>query len=227
MSRLNCSRKWQVEAARDGRLRGKDLESARRHQATCAECSAEEREFAALETQLAALPELARDPLTAQRTRHSLLAAMNDSLLARREQRRLRRAALAFVLAPGLCFAALGATWLAVRRAPGSPTLAASAPSFSSPAPVFSVAIDPAPIAAPSTPAPEIRPSVPRAIAGSARPLVDESSSKAEDDAYLYIVELLRQGKDNEARARAKSYLLRFPNGFRRVEVLNIATRAP
>jgi hypothetical protein len=40
-------------------------------------------------------------------------------------------------------------------------------------------------------------------------------------------VDLLRQGKAAEARARAKAYLLRFPSGFRRVEVLNIATRAP
>jgi hypothetical protein len=50
-------------------------------------------------------------------------------------------------------------------------------------------------------------------------------SANAEDDAYLHIVELLRQGKSGDARSEAKSYLLRFPNGFRRVEVLNIATR--
>ncbi|HTQ04754.1 MAG TPA: hypothetical protein VMI54_12900 [Polyangiaceae bacterium] len=48
----------------------------------------------------------------------------------------------------------------------------------------------------------------------------------AEDDAYLHVVELVREGRVEDARAAAKSYLLRFPNGFRRVEVLDIATRA-
>ena len=60
----------------------------------------------------------------------------------------------------------------------------------------------------------------------SAEPSPDTLSTKAEDDAYLSIVELLRQAKYTQARAEAKSYLLRFPNGFRRVEVLDIATRA-
>jgi hypothetical protein len=57
-------------------------------------------------------------------------------------------------------------------------------------------------------------------------PSPDALSTKAEDDTYLGIVELLRQAKYSQARAQAKSYLLRFPNGFRRIEVLNIATRA-
>jgi hypothetical protein len=52
------------------------------------------------------------------------------------------------------------------------------------------------------------------------------SSTKAEDDAYLAIVGLLRGAHYADARAAAKRYLLQFPNGFRRVEVLNIATRA-
>lgn len=51
-------------------------------------------------------------------------------------------------------------------------------------------------------------------------------SEKAEDETYLHIVDLLQRGRSDEARRAAKDYLLRFPNGFRRVEVLNIATRA-
>ena len=52
-----------------------------------------------------------------------------------------------------------------------------------------------------------------------------ERAAKAEDDAYLRIVELAGAGRVQEARAAAKDYLVRFPNGFRRLEVLNIATR--
>jgi len=52
-------------------------------------------------------------------------------------------------------------------------------------------------------------------------------TTQAEDDAYLSIIESLRRGRADEARARAKSYLLHFPNGFRRVEVLNLATSTP
>ena len=54
----------------------------------------------------------------------------------------------------------------------------------------------------------------------------DALAEKAEDDAYLHIVDLLQRGRTEEARTAAKDYLLRFPNGFRRVEVLNIATHA-
>ena len=47
----------------------------------------------------------------------------------------------------------------------------------------------------------------------------------AEDDAYLHIVDLLRNGHPLEARAKAKQYLVLFPNGFRRNEVFEIANR--
>jgi len=49
-------------------------------------------------------------------------------------------------------------------------------------------------------------------------------STRAEDSAYLAVVSLLRKGRYSEARAQAKAYLLRFPSGFRRVEMLNVAT---
>lgn len=48
----------------------------------------------------------------------------------------------------------------------------------------------------------------------------------AEDDAYLRIVDLLRNGHTTEASAQAKQYLARFPNGFRRLEVSEIAARS-
>ena len=55
----------------------------------------------------------------------------------------------------------------------------------------------------------------------------EELLGRAEDDAYLRIVDLAQRGRVEEARAAAKDYLLRFPNGFRRLEVLNMVTRTP
>ncbi len=48
--------------------------------------------------------------------------------------------------------------------------------------------------------------------------------AREEDEAYLHIVSLARAHQLSEARAAAKDYLLRFPNGFRREEVLGVAT---
>jgi TolA-binding protein len=53
---------------------------------------------------------------------------------------------------------------------------------------------------------------------------LDRDSARAEDAAYLAVVSLLRRERYAEARVQAKAYLLRFPNGFRRVEMLNVAT---
>lgn len=50
-------------------------------------------------------------------------------------------------------------------------------------------------------------------------------SSRDEDAAYLEIVKLLGEGQGERARSAAKQYLLRFPSGFRREEVLNVVTR--
>ena len=64
----------------------------------------------------------------------------------------------------------------------------------------------------------------PRAIAS-----VDGASSApspSEDDLYLDVVMLLRQGRRPEARAAAARYLAAFPSGFRRAELEPIATPA-
>src|SRR5450755_1329475 len=90
-----CPRKWQIEAVRDGRLRGKDLDSALRHRATCAECAEEERALSALGESISRLPELARDPLTTRRARQRLIAALNETVLDARRPRSIRRATLA------------------------------------------------------------------------------------------------------------------------------------
>jgi ferric-dicitrate binding protein FerR (iron transport regulator) len=351
MKNPTCSRLWQVEAVHDGRLQGKDLESALRHQATCAECSEEAREVSVLARQLSRLPELSRDPLTTRRSRQHLIAALNESVIDPVRPARAWRVALGVSLAAAI---ATGA-WLIVVRSsarvrpteavasiidvtaqPGTRwseqvereidrvDLAFGAASFKvhphegrrvvirlpdgeiedlgtvfeirvagqhtehvavSEGRVsvrlhgrleFSLSAGNAWNSETATPAPSaaLQPAVGSAVAAdlaripgsdraptptpgassharrqpiaeagaraeeasqkgsgkdarmSAEPSPDSLSTKAEDDAYLGIVELLRQAKYSQARAQAKSYLLRFPNGFRRVEVLNIATRA-
>jgi hypothetical protein len=44
-----------------------------------------------------------------------------------------------------------------------------------------------------------------------------------EDGAYLRVLRLLRSGREDEARAAAKDYLRRFPTGFRREEMQQLA----
>ncbi|HEY3666761.1 MAG TPA: hypothetical protein VGL19_12200, partial [Polyangiaceae bacterium] len=120
-----------------------------------------------------------------------------------------------------------------------TPTASAPTPASSGPASALTVSARPAARAAPlaaraprlEKPPPSVQPEAP---AGAATPGTASAANepappageaaRAEDDAYLNLVDLLRAGKDADARAQAKDYLLRFPGGFRRVEVLNIAT---
>jgi ferric-dicitrate binding protein FerR (iron transport regulator) len=343
-----CQRKWQVEAVRDGRLRGKDRDSALRHRATCAECNQEDRKLVALGHDMSRLPELARDPMTARRSRQGLIAALNRSVLEPSVSKSFVRAAFALALAvaavvvggfaieraltqsgatedPGSVVevrAEAGARWsertsreldrvdlsqgaaaftvhphklrrvviqlpdgevedigtvfeirvseqrtrhisvsqgrIAIRlrgrpaftlgageawesesaapkqtEAQGQPVRASAAPSNAQSLAVATtapggasrsskVALRPGALAAPekasklSSPPTSSRP----------EPAVQNSASDdAEDDAYLHILKSLKRDSYGEARARAKDYLLRFPNGFRRIEVLNIAMR--
>jgi TolA-binding protein len=52
---------------------------------------------------------------------------------------------------------------------------------------------------------------------------IEIAAGNAEDRAYLQIIDLLRTGKASEAREAARDYLRRFPEGFRRVEVGEVA----
>ena len=47
--------------------------------------------------------------------------------------------------------------------------------------------------------------------------------AREEDELYLHIVALARAHQVSEARAAAKEYLARFPNGFRRDAVFEVA----
>jgi len=116
---------------------------------------------------------------------------------------------------------AAGEAW---QRAPAAvrPSASPSA-TLASPAPAVQTAVPHAESAARhvhAVSAPSV--STPSASAPAVPSTAD--AARAEDEAYLHVIELVQQGKVDGARAAAKDYLLRFPNGFRRVEVLNIAT---
>jgi hypothetical protein len=49
------------------------------------------------------------------------------------------------------------------------------------------------------------------------------AAGNAEDLAYMRMIDLLRAGKKSEAQQAARDYLSRFPDGFRRVEVREVA----
>lgn len=63
---------------------------------------------------------------------------------------------------------------------------------------------------------------LPRALASAPRatPAAEENG---EDMAYLHILSLIRENRREEARVASQEYLRRFPNGFRRVEIEQLA----
>ncbi len=320
-----CPRKWQVEAANDGRLSGKDLAHAVRHREQCRECANEELALAELKLRCASLPALPRDPLAVRRTRQRLMSTLNQALLAPTlgSQRRgfaiwamlglLPAAALGTALSIGHVrtttptqvpakpaleiHAGPHARWLVhsepdldraelsdgtasfeVHPHPGRRVLVVlpdgeledlgttfevtvqagkteqirvsqgrvlvrltGQPEFSLPAgeqwqralvpvaPPSSASPDVAPNAALEAPrfarpAPKKAASAPSAVTLAPLIEVESDTTRAEDTAYLSIVSALHQQRYAEARRQAKAYLLQFPNGFRRVEVLNVAT---
>ena len=327
MSAGACARKWQVEAAHDGRITGKDRQNALRHAETCVDCMQEGRALVALEQTVAALPLLRRDPLTARRGRQRLLAEMNQRIIPLPSKR--IPALLAWALVPLALIAVLairaaapapaqvitvshivrvharaGARWsstsassletvdlfegfaafevlphpgrrvlinlpdgqvedtgtvfeievdkgrtrrVAVSRGSvsvrllGTPALrliagqswqAEATPMTASeplPPPVKQSPVT----SASRPPAFHAQPAQSRALAQPAPAQADANGdatstdlTRAEDDTYLRIVQLQKEGHYAESRQLAKSYLLRFPNGLRRVEVLNLATQS-
>lgn len=64
---------------------------------------------------------------------------------------------------------------------------------------------------------------VPRTVPSSTRDLPWAAGDTGEDAAYLRIVALIRENRRDEARVASQEYLRRYPKGFRRVEVEQIA----
>lgn len=117
----------------------------------------------------------------------------------------------------------------------GLPTLRLDAGTawWPEPEPTPAVTVPPADSAPPS--AASLQP--PRRVAKTARPHrhggarpaasgAPEQAMPEEDLLYLRVLALLRDGRKGEAHLLAEEYLERFPNGFRRPEVEQIATQA-
>src|SRR5258706_10480238 len=130
----DCARSWEAEAARDGRLLHKDLESLRRHLMTCAFCKIEQQRLDALGETLRRLPPLPDDVVAARRLRHQLLADVNRLFIEPAPvQRRVSRAASASALV-ALALLALAVGYRVLRpHASRLPLGAAAASSASQP----------------------------------------------------------------------------------------------
>lgn len=76
----SCTRIWEVEAARDGRLDDRALESSRRHRGHCTECRMEHARLSSLGAQLNDAERPTLDELGAKRLRARILADAEKSL---------------------------------------------------------------------------------------------------------------------------------------------------
>jgi len=54
-------------------------------------------------------------------------------------------------------------------------------------------------------------------------PATPPAEAAEEDAAYLHVIQLVREGRETEARPAAMEYLRRFPDGFRREEMGRVA----
>jgi len=334
-----CPRAWEAEAARDGRLRAKDVDSLRRHLLGCEVCQRRHAQLNALGAVLRNLPPVPEDLLAARRTRHRLFAEA-DRLVLQSSDRLPRRR---WIIGGSVVFAAAAAVVLALRVkgwAPSHVVPVAAAPVVVSPlqvdvqaqegaiwhraqvgsqvrldleageirasvgarrpgaslvirlpdgeiedlGTVLTVRVEQGrttkvqvfegrvrlrlagnnavelgagddwgvPPQATPEPEPSCSTGAPRAAtkpqtsASSTRqerraerptesprkqeptPSIEAATNpqqaREEDEAYLHIVELVRAHQLVEARTAARDYLLRFPKGFRREEVLGVAT---
>src|SRR5258708_16352615 len=83
MIRPKCSRLWIVEAVRDGRVLGVELEAFGRHFRGCADCQEEARTLDELRQVLRSLPSPEAHPLAVRRSRQQLMAETDAAMMMR------------------------------------------------------------------------------------------------------------------------------------------------
>lgn len=110
-----------------------------------------------------------------------------------------------------------GMAWQANEAAPATP------PSARTVAPQPSTAGTPPPVTATTDAGNAAVQPAARARLHRATAPREPTAEAAEDAAYLRVLALLREGRGEEARVAAAGYLTAFPNGFRRVEMHQIA----
>src|SRR5258708_30151505 len=83
MIRPKCSRLWIVEAVRDGRVLGVELEAFGRHFRGCADCQEEARTLDELRHVFRSLPSPEAHPLAVRRSRQQLRAETDAAIMMR------------------------------------------------------------------------------------------------------------------------------------------------
>lgn len=115
-----CSRKWEVEAARDGRLHGSALEAHRKHLSSCAECRSEADALRGLAQRFGEVGQGPVDQLAMRRMRRAILEQADRQWAERRPVvRKWRVAALVGLAACVVTLSSLA--WLRASRSPGDP----------------------------------------------------------------------------------------------------------
>jgi FecR protein len=106
-----CTRLWQAEACRDGRISGEELVSFQAHAKGCTACAAEILAIEKLaQTLKQSAPEV--DAIALRRTRNKVLEAANAQLLGRLPSWGRRHAGLLTGAAAAAVLAIVGASWL-------------------------------------------------------------------------------------------------------------------
>ncbi len=116
MKRSPCSRLFEAEAARDGRLTGVERENFERHAAACSACARELAELTTLAEILRRPGAAPGDELRAHREKTRLLAAFDRRLLAPPRRTRLRSSLLSAAAVLVLIVAGFGLRRLRSRR---------------------------------------------------------------------------------------------------------------
>jgi hypothetical protein len=101
-----------------------------------------------------------------------------------------------------------------------SPTLVAPVTDASSTGSGITQPVPPAVAVAPRRP-----PGVTATAAAGRNPGAPKVHRDTEDSAYLRVLELLDQGRTQQAKVAADAYLAEYPHGFRRLEILDIEKR--
>ena len=130
-----CSRTWEVEAARDGRLPGAALHRFAEHLQQCVGCAREARRLEGLAGRLQAIPIAELDDVSFRRLRSRVLEGVDAKISGRGGEGSGRRKTIAAFCAACMAAAAMAAT--SVRRVPkqaavpDSPSVRALDPSGS------------------------------------------------------------------------------------------------
>jgi hypothetical protein len=129
-----CARSWQAEAAHDGRLSQRDVESFERHRQSCEVCEREARGLVELAELAAGLPFEPSSSLEHRRARLALLRRANGRAVSASQ----RSWVWGLAAAVFFCLVGGGAFWLRAGK-PAAPAVAAD----SSASPTFEIAASP------------------------------------------------------------------------------------